>query len=199
LMSEEGNKESVFCSKGFVIAVSGLPGSGKSTLARNLARELGLRYVSSGLLFRSLAKEKGLSLVEFTKRAEQNYDIDRYIDAKALEEAKKGCVVVDGHIAAWIVGEHAHLKIYLDAPLEVRAERIAKRDGKPFQEALQEVRIRDDSEARRFREIYGIDVNDLKIFDVVINTTNLDEEACLRISLTAAKHIARKLLGISQS
>ncbi|MEM4906212.1 MAG: (d)CMP kinase, partial [Sulfolobales archaeon] len=38
-----------------VIAVSGRPGSGKTTLAKSLADSLGLRYVSSGGIFRRMA------------------------------------------------------------------------------------------------------------------------------------------------
>lgn len=190
-MSVEEKSEA--CSKGLVIAVSGLPGSGKSTLAKNLAERLGLRYVSSGMLFRSLAKERGMTLEEFTKYAEKDHSIDKLIDSRALEEAKKGCVVIDGHIAAWIIKDIAHLKIFLDAPQEVRAERIARRDGVDLAKALSEVKLRDESEAKRFKEIYGINVKDLSIFDLVINTTNLDAEACLDIALVAVKHIVKGL------
>ncbi|MEM2018747.1 MAG: AAA family ATPase, partial [Zestosphaera sp.] len=43
------------CSCKLVVAVSGMPGSGKSTLAKKIAEWLGLRMVSAGSLFRSLA------------------------------------------------------------------------------------------------------------------------------------------------
>ncbi len=38
-----------------VIAIDGAAGSGKSTLARSLARELGLPYVNTGLMYRTLS------------------------------------------------------------------------------------------------------------------------------------------------
>jgi cytidylate kinase len=38
-----------------VVAIDGAAGSGKSTLARSLARELGLAYVNTGLMYRALA------------------------------------------------------------------------------------------------------------------------------------------------
>lgn len=40
-----------------VIAIDGPAGSGKSTLARNLAAELGLPYVNTGLMYRAVAAE----------------------------------------------------------------------------------------------------------------------------------------------
>jgi cytidylate kinase len=46
-----------------VIAIDGSAGSGKSTLARGLARELGLPYVNTGIMYRALtlaALEKGV-------------------------------------------------------------------------------------------------------------------------------------------
>ncbi|RLG86714.1 MAG: cytidylate kinase, partial [Thermoprotei archaeon] len=73
-----------------VIAVSGPPGSGKTTLAQNLARALGLRYFSTGIVFRELAKKKGLSLEKLSQLAEANHSIDRYIDSQTINEARKG-------------------------------------------------------------------------------------------------------------
>ena len=39
-----------------VVAIDGAAGSGKSTLARRLARELGLPYVNTGLMYRALTR-----------------------------------------------------------------------------------------------------------------------------------------------
>ena len=66
------------------IAISGPAGSGKTTYAKRLAKELGLRYVSAGRLFRKMAKERDLSLVEFGKIAEKDFDIDREIDLSLI-------------------------------------------------------------------------------------------------------------------
>ncbi len=187
------------CKLGLVIAVSGLPGSGKSTLAKRLASNLGLRYVSSGMLFRNMAKEKGMSLEEFTMLAEKDHSVDRAIDSRAVAEAMRGCVVLDGHIAAWVAKQYSHLTIYLQAPEEVRATRIASRDGKDIGEALKEVRLRDTSEAKRFREIYGIDVKDLEHLDLVINTAKFDAEVTYRIALEAVTHIMESLIKCEKS
>ncbi len=181
------------CSEGLVIAVSGGPGSGKSTLARRLANALGLRYVSSGQLFRELARERGFTLEEFSRIAELDPSIDLMIDSRAREEGKKGCVVVDAHIAAWVLEGIAHLKIGVIAPMEVRARRIAERDGKAFEDALREVRIREESEFKRFLNYYGINVRDLSVFDLIINTEKFNADEVLEIALTASKLVLSKL------
>jgi cytidylate kinase len=75
-----------------------------------------------------------------------------------------------------MAGEHADFKIWLDAPLAVRARRIADREDKPVDRAREETRARAESEARRYREYYGIDIEDLSIYDLVLNTARLDPD-----------------------
>ena len=47
------------------ITVSGLPGSGTTTTSRLLAEYYELELISSGEIFRKIAKEKRMSLAEF--------------------------------------------------------------------------------------------------------------------------------------
>ncbi|MEM1885187.1 MAG: cytidylate kinase family protein, partial [Candidatus Jordarchaeales archaeon] len=72
-------------------------------------------------------------------------------------------------------------KILLTAPLDVRVKRIAERDKKSFEEALRETVVREESEKKRYIEIYGINVDDYSVFDVVINTSLWDEETIKRV------------------
>lgn len=167
--------------RGLVIAVSGPPASGKSTHAKFLAERFSLRYVSAGSLFRGLAKELGISLEEFHRLAEQDPRYDLMVDNRSIEEAKKGNVVLDGHLTAWITKDYSDIKIYLTAPLKERARRIAEREGKRLEDAMRELQVREESNRRRYLEIYGIDITDLSIFDIVINTSKLPIEATRRI------------------
>ncbi|NHW44647.1 MAG: AAA family ATPase [Candidatus Verstraetearchaeota archaeon] len=161
---------------GLVIAISGKPGAGKTTYAKEVARLFNLRYVSSGSLFRQLAIERGVSLVELHKLAEKDFGIDRIVDGRAVEEAKKGDVVVEGHLAGWVLRDFSDLRIFFTAPLEVRAMRVAARDGVPYEEALRELELREESNKLRARLLYGFDLDDLSIFDVVFNTNRLSKE-----------------------
>lgn len=186
------------CSKeSLVIAVSGKPGSGKTTLAKSLANELGLRYISSGGIFREIASNMGVSLVELSRIAEGNYDIDRYIDSYIRSEAVKGGIVVDGHISAWILRDIAHIKICAMAPLDVRARRIAERDNIALSNVLEIVRSIEESESRRFKAIYNIDLNDYTIFDIIINTHTFNPKECLEIALKAISKVLDKCVSES--
>lgn len=156
------------------IAVSGKPGSGKTTYARFIAREYNLRYISNGMLFRKLAKERGLPFEEFHKLAEKDPTIDRLIDSRAIAEAEKGNVVVDGHLSVWVLKDVAHLKIICNAPLDVRARRVASRDGITFEEAKREILLREKSNFERASRYYNINLNDFSVADLVITTEKLD-------------------------
>ncbi len=175
-----------------VIAVSGKPGSGKTTLARDLASYLGLRYVSSGSLFRRMAERLGVSLMDMSRIAEDDHSVDRYIDEEARNEALKGGVVIDGHIAAWVLKDIAHIKISVVAPIEVRASRIASRDSLSFEEALNMIKRVEESESRRFKAIYGLDINDNTVFDLIINTYTFTPRECLNIALSALNEVLNR-------
>jgi cytidylate kinase len=166
-----------------VVAVSGQPGSGKTTIARELARVLKVPLVSSGSLFRELAAKSGMDFVEFHKYAEANPEIDKKIDSMAIELAKGGNVVLEGHLTAWVVRPYADLCIYLKASRETRAKRVSVRDKKSYEEALREVTEREELNRRRYLSIYGIDIRDLSIFDLVLDTTHLSINDAVRISL----------------
>jgi cytidylate kinase len=156
-----------------LIAISGDHGAGKSTVARELARRLGLGYLSAGEIFRRMAEERGMSLEEFSEYVEKHPEVDREIDRRLAEAG--GEVVVDGRLAGWMV-RGADLRILLTAPLEVRVRRIAEREGRRVEEVRKETLVRERSERKRFKELYGIDIDDLSVFDLVINTSRLGVE-----------------------
>ncbi len=163
-----------------IITISGPIGSGKTTVARAIATRFNLRHISAGEVFRALAKERGMTLAEFSKYAEEHHEVDRLVDERQVELAKSGNAVVDGRLTAWLLPE-AELKIWLKAPLEVRAERVARREGISYEQALRETKLREESEAKRYREIYGIDLNDLSPYDVVLNTSLYEAEDVIEI------------------
>jgi cytidylate kinase len=172
---------------GLTIAVSGLHGAGTTTVATALAEAFDLRYLSAGMIFRQLAQERGVTLAEFSKIAEENPKIDQEIDNRTQREAELGNVVIDAYIAGWVARRQADLTLYLHAPLEVRALRIANRESRNYEEILKETQIREESESSRFREFYGIDVTDTRLFDLVLNTDNFNAVATISICTAVVK------------
>lgn len=172
-----------------VVVVSGPPGSGKSTLAKRLAERLGLRYFSTGSLYRRIAVERGVGLEELDSLAERDPSIDLEIDSLARREAERGGVVIDTHAGGWLLRDLSTFSIYVTASLETRARRVAERDGKSLEEAMREIVSREESMRRRFSQLYGIDMRDTTVFDLVINTEKIDADLMTEISLLAIERI----------
>lgn len=158
-----------------IITVSGLIASGKTTAARALAQRLGLRYLSAGEIMRRWAAERGIPLLRFSELAEADHTIDRELDRLQVEMTREGNLVLDSRLGGWLVP--AEMKVWLRAPLEVRAQRVAQREGIPVEAARAELLRRESSERRRYREIYGIDLEDLSPYHVILDTARWEKEA----------------------
>ena len=165
-----------------LLTVSGPPGSGKSTTAAALAEEFGIEHVSGGDIFRSLADRRGYSLAEFNELAEKDDQIDRDLDRRLQEIAhERDDIVLESRLSGWLAGGEADVRIWLDAPLPVRAARIADREDKSVEQAKHETEEREVSERDRYLDYYDIDIDDLSIYDLSINTARWDEETVFEL------------------
>jgi cytidylate kinase len=168
-----------------IITISGAPGTGTSTLARSLSAQLQLRWVNSGELFRKIAGEKNITVREMNRLAEKGPEIDYLIDDAQKALAKEGGGIFEGRLSGHLL--QADLKVLLKADLRIRAERIAKREAKLIEDAMHETRIREESEARRYKMYYNIDLSDFSTYDLVLDSGKFDEAATLAVVLAAAR------------
>jgi len=162
-----------------IITISGFHGAGKSTVAKYVAKKYGLKYISSGELFRRIAAEKGVTLEELSQMAESDPSIDLMIDNKMKQEGGRPGSVGDALLSGWLLKDVADIKIWFKAPLETRVRRIADREGRPFDDVYKETVRRERSERYRFKKYYAIDIDDLSIYDYVISTHKLDLESVI--------------------
>lgn len=175
-----------------IISVSGLHGTGKSTIAKLMAERLGILYYSTGQAFRDLANEKNMSLEEYTNYVENHPDIDKDLDNKVVNMAKKGNIIIDSQLSGYILKSIADFRIHLTCPLKLRVKRMSERDQTSFEEKLKETSLREKSELERFKKLYNIDLSDKnsinEFFDLVINTENLSIEEVLDTILSELKN-----------
>jgi len=171
--------------KRILITISGPAGSGKSHCACRLAELYGVPYHSAGSIFRKMALEKGVSLEEFSKMAAQDPEVDREVDQRTSELAKKGGLILEGRLVNFFSLTSLHkISFYLTAPFEERVKRIAKREGIGLKESEAMTRIREEEEHKRYLLLYGLDVNDLSEYDFVINTSLWDTESIVALLKT---------------
>ena len=174
-----------------IITMSGLPGSGKTSAAKELANRYGFVIISAGEQFRKLAQEQGMTIQEFGELAETDASIDIAIDNRQKELAlKQANALVEGRLAGRTI--EADLKIWLKASLEVRAQRISRREGVDERQALEDTRIREACEALRYMRFYNIDQRDLSCYDLIIDTGLWDAKGVADIIAIAIDELKPK-------
>jgi cytidylate kinase len=168
------------------ITVSGLPGSGTTSLSRYLAERHGFAMISAGEVFRQLAKEHNMELAAFGRLAEEDPAFDRMIDARQKEIAgQRNNIIVEGRLSGWMV-DGADLKIWLYAPIGCRIKRIAFRDQVTDDKIAEQLTLeREQCEAARYKSYYSIDIGDLSLYHLILNSEHWSVEGLGAIVDTA--------------
>lgn len=177
--------------KAGIITLTGDLGSGKSSVGRLLAQHLnGYELYCTGQAFRKLAAEMGLSVNELSLLAETDEAIDRALDNELILLGRSGKkVIVDARLG-WHFIPHSY-KVYLCVSYETAARRIMNADRGDVERyahlemAAQCLKERKCSERKRFLEKYGIDILDMKNYDIVIDTGDITVEETMQRILEA--------------
>ena len=177
-----------------IITISGNPGSGKSTIAKYVTEKLNLKRIYVGDIRRKIALNKGITLEELNKISLNNPDYDVKIDndvkKQVIELAKENNVIVEGRIQFYFFPQS--LKFYFYCDPKIAAERIwndiqqGKRESEKFQsyeQVLKSINDRELNDAERYIKYYNIDPRDQNNYDIIIDTTNLNVEQVLKMSL----------------
>ncbi|MGQ9641307.1 MAG: (d)CMP kinase [Candidatus Bathycorpusculaceae bacterium] len=174
-----------------IICISGMAGSGKSTVAKKLAEKYGLKYYSGGETLKQLAAEKGHKPfkrgwwesdegIRFVQEREKNPRFDETVDKKLLELAQQGNVILDSWTVPWLLKKG--FKIWLEASLEKRAERIARRDKITVQKALETIKKKEEGTKAIYKKLYGFDLGeDFTPFHLILDTDNLESEEVFQV------------------
>ena len=100
-------------------------------------------------------------------------EIDKELDKRIIALAKeKQMLVLEGRLA----GHMLHLngikafKIWVDAHMLIRVQRISGREEKTVEEVLEETHDREDCEWKRYHDIYGIDAKSLAVYDLILHS-----------------------------
>jgi len=167
-----------------IISISGTAGSGKSTVAKKLAKKLNWPYYGMGKLRRRVAKKKGLTLAEYNKLGETDPITDLEVD-KYQERLGRSMdnFVIEGRTSWHFIPQS--LKIYICVDKKVGAARIYKdlkrsnhrnedKNLKTYQDVLKSNQKRLQSDKKRYKKYFNIDVFNKRNYDFVLDTTNLN-------------------------
>jgi cytidylate kinase len=180
---------------GLRVAISGKSGCGNTTVSRLVAERLGLRMVN--YTFKNLAKERGVTFEEICILAETDPQYDLTVDRMQVKLAEDGACVLGSRLAIWLLREIA-FTVYLSASLEVRAGRIARREGKDLAKALRETEARDKRDHDRYARLYGYDVNTYEFASLVVDAGTLGQDEVAREIVDAALTHAALPLDLHQ-
>ncbi len=175
------------------IVISGMSASGKTTLASTLSRHFGIPVLGGSDILKQMAIERGYKPggetwwdtaegMRFLAERQKDPEFDKETDRRMRVAVEAGNVIVTSYTAPWII--RAGFKIWLSASQKTRAERMAKRDGTTVEETIAVIRKRDEENRKLYKNLYNIDFgNDLKPFDLVVETDDEEEEAVTAIAI----------------
>ena len=171
--------------KNRIITISGDPSSGKSTVIEQLRKDFEdkgfkVSVYSIGNEFREMAKEKGLSVEEFNVYAEKRKSIDKMIDdqvAKRGEEInskeRPGQVFIFDSRLAWNnIPDSLSVRLTIDKNIAgQRAFNDPSRKFETLEEATMDTQTRKENEQARYKKRYGVDLQDVNNYRLVIDTS----------------------------
>ncbi len=181
------------------IIISGMPAAGKTTVATILSKELGVRMIGAGDLLKEMAKERGYTPggedwwdtpdgIKFAKERETNPNFDKEVDTKLTKKIEAGNVIVTSYTAPWISKEG--FKVWLEAKVHNRAERMAKRDRTDIEKTIKTTKIRDKENYKIYKSLYDMEFGkDMAPFDMIIDTDNKPAEEVARIILEKIREL----------
>ncbi len=160
-----------------IITITGQAGSGVSSVMHQLANSLEYRRFSAGGLFRNIARHRSMTVEQLNDYAKLNQVIDREIDTLIRQLGEGSEIVLDARLGSYWI--HDSYRVYLQVDPDTAAHRIYKdiEEGNRYEEGATTInqiiislqREAESTQERYMRE-YGIDIDNTRPFDLVINT-----------------------------
>lgn len=179
------------------IIISGMPAVGKTSVSMKVARALKKSMVGGGDVLKEMAVEEGYTPggpdwwdkgegMRFLRHRKRSASFDKDVDARLIQKAKKGDVVITSYPVPWLTDDG--VKVWLSGSVRSRAARMSKRDGLPVSKCKEVLTVRDVENYKLYKKLYGIEFGkDLKPFDLVVETDTIDEARVAEIVIRYVK------------
>ncbi len=161
-----------------IISLTGDIASGKGAVSEILSNRLNYSIYKNGEYFRKLAADHNMTVKEFNKYCESHSEIDFEIENSAKEHAKThDNFIIDARLGWYAVP--SSFKVYLTVDLGEAVRRLLADNSRgkvehysSFENAKSEIKERFMLENERYFNIYGVKKDDMKNYDLVIDTTH---------------------------
>lgn len=136
-----------------------------------------------------MAAESGMSLSQFGSFATHHPEVDTELDLRLADRARRGDVIIESRLAGWIAHNEGlkAVAVFVDCAPEVRAQRVAGREGLSVERALADNAERQRIERDRYLALYGIDLDDESVYDLVLDSDVLEPAALAERIVAAAR------------
>lgn len=176
-----------------VVAMTREMGAGGRVVAHRVAEQLGLTSVLHELVEHDLAErtevpestihhlfEGGATLSERWQIGSKR--LAKYTAEEILALAQKGNVLIRGWGACVLLRDVPHTaRVRVCAPMEVREQSVMARQSKDKSAARSEIERNDAAHRRALKEAFGVDREDPRLYDLVLNTERLSIETCAKL------------------
>ena len=127
---------------------------------------------------REMASERGLSILEFSRTAEDRKTIDQEIDARTVRLSEESDdFVIDARLGWHFIPQS--FKVFLEVTPEVAAQRIygaqrgSEKENITLEETQRAIEERTRSERARYQKFYDLDYAAHGQYDLVVDTSDL--------------------------
>jgi len=159
----------------------------RTFLERSAAAGVGDPVMGAGGLEVLLARSYG----ELTRSAEHEVDDALYMKTVTTiirELSQRGDIVISGRGSHLILRDHpGALHVLTLAPLEVRVQRFAEREGLSLQEAAKRVHDLDKSRAAFHHKFFKVEADDPTCYDLAMDTSRLSFDVAAELVAEAAR------------
>ena len=187
-----------------VIAISRSYGAGGRTVGRQVAAQLGVPFYDKNLLA-STAQKSGLSvryLASIDEKAGNAFDMLYTLDQsepphslaeraqrEVIEQiaAEGGCVIVGRRADQVLAGRENLLRVFVTAPEDSRAARVAQRDGIEPDRALSKVRKADRERAEYCDSLAEGKWGDAASYDLCLDTRRFGTDGAAALIVAAVR------------
>jgi len=180
-----------------ILTISGKWWSWKSTCAKLLCQKLWYDRVYGGQVFRDNAKEMWMDLFSYLQYLNDRPTLEKEIDLELMRrcEANEN-VIWESRVGKVLYPDH--IWIFLDVSIEEWTRRImwdleinqeARNETwfDSLDEAKQSYINRIDEDRQRYLALYGKNIYDLNLYDIVIDTTDIPVEEVVQSILDRLK------------